>query len=87
MPNTFFKEDKETYEQGQISFQKEWGHEYGIKTLSITGAGSDTTASSEPMIFKFGFYYSLLLLNFTVTDLGMLPGSTVSLSCSTFSRQ
>lgn len=52
MPNAFFEEDKETYEQGQISFQKEWGHEYQIKTLSITRAGSDTTASSRIMIFK-----------------------------------
>lgn len=52
MSNAFFEEDKETYEQGQISFQKEWAHEYWIKTLSITGAGSDTTASSEIMIFK-----------------------------------
>lgn len=52
MPNAFFEEDKETYEQGQISFQKEFGYEYWIKLLSITGAGSDTTASSELMIFK-----------------------------------
>lgn len=52
MPNAFFEEDKETNEQGQISFQKEWGYEYWIKMLPITGAGSDTTASSETMIFK-----------------------------------
>lgn len=48
----FLGEDKETYEQGQISFQKEFGYEYWIKLLSIIGAGSDTTASSEIMIFK-----------------------------------
>lgn len=41
----FLGEDKEPYEQGQISFQKEFGYEYWIKLLSITGAGSDTTAS------------------------------------------
>lgn len=52
MPNAFFEEDKETNEQGQISFQKEWGYEYRIKMLSITGAGSDTTASSEIMILR-----------------------------------
>lgn len=52
MPNAIFEEDKETNEQGQISFQKEWGYEYWIKMLSITGAGSDTTASSEIMILR-----------------------------------